>query len=460
MSDSFYPGPSQSQFQIPNPAEKATLLTRFGESFTESTFASSRPSGQGQTSGSFDDWEQIYIKLTLFDNHGVFRFLAVERDPIPTLWQRLQFQPGDEVAIYLGGELAIVGPILIRQTAYDAVTHGVMLQGSTYSIYTSKVSVQGPESTGNMGSGGSGKDEGNFDNQNFQQIASTVLSKKGIPFQFLPGQIDPTPFKKLQAEMGEPIFQFLERIARPRGVVIGQNQQGAITFQGQTQFPVVDQLIEGQNILRMQAIWSVNENRSMVGATGQTAGSDDKQGTDASEQTAWTNGRDIKYSPWLTVAEQPVWNLAELQQRARNEARWLNSDTLTVNATVQGWKRGDGRLWRLNDMVYVDSPMAMLHDVLGVQSVTYQQDSASGTTTTLELVLPWRLGNGDHAGQGGDNPLTSDPNNPNEPTFGSYTPGTDTSTPPSAPDFLPGSEPTFGQIPGPPADVNPPFGGT
>jgi prophage tail gpP-like protein len=365
----------------PDPKEVATIITREMTALDTNVF---QASGQ---SGVFTDWKQVYVQIRMFDPYGVFRFLAVERDPMPTLWNRLQFIPGDEVAIYLGGDLAIAGNIDMRQTAYDANQHGVMLQGKSYSDWASKSAVMKTSTT----PAPPDADIANFDNMSFQEVVETLLPRYGVQFYFQ-GRLDSTPFKRLQAETGENVFNFLERLARVRGIVIGSDQQGAMTFTGEQDAETSISLIEGVNILSMQAIWSTDLFHNPVGVFGSTAGGDDKSGTDASEQQAWSKGLASRFAPHITAAEQPVWNLAELQARARNEARWLNSDMLTANITVQGWFRSDGRLWRPNDLVYVRSPMAMLDDTLGVQGVTYQQDSAAGSTTTLECVVPWKLG--------------------------------------------------------------------
>jgi len=59
---------------------------------------------------------------------------------------------------------------------------------------------------------------------------------------------------------------------------------------------------------------------------------------------------------------------------------------------VQGWLRPDGKLWDTCDNVSVKSPSAFPNEdgfqTLGIQSVTYSQDSDNGTTTTLTCVLP------------------------------------------------------------------------
>ena len=159
----------------------------------------------------FDDWESVSVQHRWADPNPIFRFTAAERDPIPTLWERLQFVPGDECAIYLGGILAIAGVILLRQTAYDANQHGVMLQGVGVTWYAARGSIMDKD--------------GNFDGQTFEQAARKVIAPFGVGVKTI-GTLNATPFKKLQVEPGETLWDFLERIARPRGIVMGSDHRG------------------------------------------------------------------------------------------------------------------------------------------------------------------------------------------------------------------------------------------
>src|SRR6516162_8407115 len=77
----------------------------------------------------YDDWETVYVQLRWQDWYPTFQFTAAERDPNPPLWDRIQFEPPDPVAVYLGGQLAITGNIMRRQTAYDKGNHAVQIFG-------------------------------------------------------------------------------------------------------------------------------------------------------------------------------------------------------------------------------------------------------------------------------------------------------------------------------------------
>jgi len=323
----------------------------------------------------FDDWESVWVQHRWTEGYPIFRFTCAERDPLPQFWEKRQFEPGSMVRIYLGGLLAVVGMILVRQVAYDARTHGVMLQGVGRTWCAQRASILG---------------KNNFDGMSFEQVARSVLAPTGV--KLVPvGKLNPLPFVRLQNEPGETIWNFLERIARPRGIVLGSDHEGNMLAIDYHKGEVVRELIEGQNILRCQCTKSVKDKYSYYWVRGQTAANNQQHGRKASEQEAKAPGSLQCYSPLLTPAEQPVWNEMEVAQRAYNEALWHESTDIEANITVQGWLTADAGLWLAGQDIYVWSPMAMLDMVMKVETATFTQDRSSGTLTTLHLVPPWRL---------------------------------------------------------------------
>jgi prophage tail gpP-like protein len=341
--------------RVPNPDEVATLIV---------------------AGHRFDDWETVWVQHRWADAFPLFRFTCAERDPVPQLWAKLQFKPGDECAIYLGGQLAIAGFILQRQVAYDGKNHAVQLTGVGRTWAAARGSILDKT--------------GNFDDMTFEQVARKVIAPFGVGAKTV-GTLNAIPFKRLQVEPGETLWNFLERIARPRGIVMGSDHLGNFLLIDHHDYPVVQNLIEGVNILRCQCIISIENTRSDFRVRGQTAASDDQHGTKASEQEAGVPGSLKYYSPLLTPAEQPVWSIGELADRAKNEAVWNEGTIVTATITVQGWLRSAGQLWLAGEKVYVNSPMAMLDMDMKIQTATFTQDRNSGTLTTLDLVAPWLL---------------------------------------------------------------------
>jgi prophage tail gpP-like protein len=387
---------------VPNPDEVATLIV---------------------AGRRFDNFKSVWVQERWTEAFPQFRFSTADVIETPPTWQLLQFKPGDECAIYLGGRLAISGFILSRQTAYDANNHGVQLSGVGRSWAAARASILDKT--------------GSFDGMSFEAAARKVIAPTGVGIEVV-GMLDPTPFKKLQCEPGETVWNFCERIARPRGIVLGSNHRGEFVFIGDHVYAVSENLIEGFNILRCNAIISIENTRSDFRVRGHTPATDGHSGTTASEMEASAPGSLRYYSPLLTPAEQPVWSVAELAVRAHNESVWAEGTIITATIVVQGWLRGGRDLWRAGEKVYVNSPMAMLDMQLKIQTVTFTQDRESGTLTTLDLVAPWLLKDRDFK-VGGGIPPSPDPGKPS-PDPATTPPATPPPDPP--PDRLPPAIPT------------------
>jgi len=328
----------------------------------------------------FEDWEFVMVRRAWRDNFAYFQFSAAERDPVfkpgaafPD-WKKLQFKPGDRCKVELAGQLAVDGFIETRQVAYDANSHGVMLIGKSYAANGGKSSVDTAT--------------GSFDEKNIQQVATEVWAPYGVQIRVI-GQLDLTPFDKLQCNKGETCWDFTERIARDRGVVLASDKNSNLLLIGDHKGKVVDGLIEGKNILVMQCIITDEMVFEKYDVHGQSQASDDHHGTDASEQKASATSQvATMYSKLITDIEEPVKTPGELQTRAETERKWGDGTQVVATITVQGWLREGDELWEEGDHVYVKSPMAMLDEELAIQQVIFMQDDKRGTVTVLTCVNP------------------------------------------------------------------------
>jgi prophage tail gpP-like protein len=333
----------------------------------------------------FRDWESVFVQLRWADAFAYFKFTSVERDapgnfqlPSAATWyQDPQFMPGTPCEILLGQVLVIKGYIETRQVAYDANRHGIELQGKSWTAPIARSSVN--------------TTTGSFDGMSWKQVADKVTAPFGI--NVIPiGNLNSIPFDKLQNQIGEPIWDFLERIARPRGIILGSDSFGNFLAIGDHNFPVINtQLIEGQNIKSCQCVFHKEHVYEEYKTTGQAAASNDNAFTKASEIEGRWGGSGYHGSILITPAEQPVKSVQEMIDRAKNEALWHEGTTVEATITVQGWFRDDSNLWWPGDNVFVYSPMCPLNQMMKIQTVTFTQDNNSGTQTTLELKQPWAL---------------------------------------------------------------------
>src|SRR5262245_16441075 len=160
---------------------------------------------------TFDAWESVWVQHRWSDSFQAFRFTAAEDDKMPENWTKAKFKPCDKCTITLGGQLAITGHILSRQTAYNETSHSVQLIGKSLTVWSAQSSVD--------------TKTGNFDGMSFEQIARKVLQPYPCGVKKI-GKLDDTPFESCQAQKGETIWDFLENLARPRGIVLGSDVEG------------------------------------------------------------------------------------------------------------------------------------------------------------------------------------------------------------------------------------------
>ncbi len=352
---------------MPKPQETATLVVNGRE---------------------FEDWETVWVQKRYAESFSYFRFTAAERDKTDTLaklapltiplWQKLQFKPGDSCQIKLAGKQVIDGYIETRQVAYNANSHGVELIGKSNTAWAAKSSVDSKT--------------GNFDNKNVLQVAKECLKDYPVGLKVI-GTLDNTVFPKLQCQPGELIWDFLERIARPRGIILGSDAEGNFLLIGQHSSGAVTELIEGVNIKQCQCVITIEHAYETFDTRGQKPASDSSSGAAASEMHATVKGADVPKSKLITPVEQTVETLKEYYARGANEAKWHNASVFTVNITVQGWLSDGVNVWQPGDIVYVKSPMIMCDQHMGVQLVTFTQDNTNGTQTLLQLWQPWALNN-------------------------------------------------------------------
>jgi prophage tail gpP-like protein len=330
---------------------------------------------------SVTDFETIWLQHRLAESHSIFRFTMAEREPIPGVneWTKLQFKPCDPAAVLLGGVPAFAGVIIERQVAYDANNHSVQLTGKglTYWGYESSVDTT--------------QNDGNFDNMTVDDVFQAVLGKyPGGKLNW--GPPNPRPFPYLQCQPGEKIWDFLERICRPRGMVLGNDFAGNYLLIGPHAPPKMYRCIEGENIKKLQMIWSKDFFKTLYGVKGSANGNDETNGPKASEMEGKAYGTACQHAELHTPAEQPVQDEDELRERAQFEQIWTEGAEIECHVTVQGWfPPGYDDIWRVGQNVYVWSPMAILDMVLKIQTATFTQDNNAGTQTELELVLPWKL---------------------------------------------------------------------
>jgi prophage tail gpP-like protein len=325
----------------------------------------------------FRDWESVVVKLAEGESNPSAKLTVSEGAPLSKSFAEMQIKPGDHCTVTLAGELAFTGYVETRQVGYSATQHGVeiLAVGKTKALADGAAQTETQE----------------FRKKSWKQIADEVVKPAGVkvvPKTGLPGK----PFERASVPPGMSKFDFLEQLARQRGIILGSDAQGNLTarmmFTGGGA-----QLVEGFNILEGRQVWTISQGDGPNDAQGQSGGTGEDFGAKVARSRGTAANSSVKggpgaHAPNVQNAEQAV-DKDDAQKRANMESRARGDETFQVTIVVQGWlKTGGGGLWRPGEKAHVKSPMLICDEDLDITTVTFTQDSKKGSLTTIELKRP------------------------------------------------------------------------
>lgn len=105
-------------------------------------------------------------------------------------------------------------------------------------------------------------------------------------------------------------------------------------------------------------------------------------------QSAAVDWNITRYRPKIINAETGATD-GSAQDRAELEASTRAGKSTRITVQVVGWKMSDGKLWPLNALTNLRSPMLVADDVdLLISQVVFVVSESEGIVTELSLVKP------------------------------------------------------------------------
>jgi len=383
----------------------------------------------------YQDWETIEVTRSEYHHPFYhFRFTCSEGMPLAKNWAAMRIIPGMECSVTLAGELAITGLVCSRQVYVGKARHRVEIQGASNTIALAAASVV--TQTGEFTDityrqyanalvknfpGMAFVEQGNLAGQHplmnvgpsFNRVtqpaqgvcsAARGWSMLGVSIncfvahtltvlvradRFLVG-----PIPRISNPPGTSVLDALEKPLRALGGIpltsdVHGNLVAAVGPTGAT-----DTIYEGDlgwpsYLIGREIIYNPGMAGDIV-TVAQRPGSNTQWGAKVASMPYYGNvfqSLAASYAPQVVPLEVPGWQTSFLESRTNADRDWQNEDEITVFATVSGWLRPSGGLWKQSEMVSVVSPMLVMDGTvpLKVRSVVFSQDNSSGTTTTLEL---------------------------------------------------------------------------
>lgn len=346
-------------------------------------------------------WKSVEITIAMDAIAGAFS-IALADPWIDDGAQALPIAAGMACEVLIGQDPVINGYIDKVTPSFSASDHGISISGRDRSAdLVDSSAVHKP---------------GQWTNQTALQLAAILAGPFNVAVT-AEGDIGaPLPVFKL--EQGETAFEALDKALKQRELLAMPDGQGGLVLLKVGSRKSDTALAQGVNILSASADFDMTDRFSDYLVQGQQPGNDEVYGKEAAAVHAETRDEAVlRYRPLIVRAESSV-DSSSAMQRAMWERTVRAARSVSLSATVQGFRQDSGDLWAVNAITSVDIPFLRLKQELLISSVVFKRDASSGSTTTLELKDPKAFqpepktstakGKASGGGSGKDAPLEAD----------------------------------------------------
>lgn len=289
-------------------------------------------------------WKTASISRSIERGPHSFNLQLSEVWNTGTTITRKAIQRGMTLQAYVNDDLLLNGYIYGLEPSYDAQNHTITVRGRSRLGDIVDCSTTGQS----------------FSGQSLQQICQALCKPFNISVLVDPsaraaaGQVF---IKSKRLDVGEPIWEFLEELARIRAVLLTSNVNGdlVITRAGKGYADVALEL--GKNVNTASGTFSDEALFSEYTVTAQQA--NEPGGLFGGEDTVLPMATTLgtgRYRPMAFAADEDM-DLAGCKTRAEWQRNVHEGRSQSVVYNVSGWRqKPDGRVWIPNELVTVNDP--------------------------------------------------------------------------------------------------------
>ncbi|EAA1519227.1 baseplate protein [Salmonella enterica subsp. enterica serovar Typhimurium] len=275
---------------------------------------------------------------------------------------------GDSVEVLIGDDLVITGWVEALPLRYDAQTIMTGIVGRSKTADLIDCSASPAQHNG----------------ENLFLIASALARPFGV--DVVDAGAPAAAVIEAQPEHGETVVDCLNRLLGQAQALAYDDERGRLVLGRPGSMKAATALVLGENILSCDTERSVRERFSSYLVTGQRPGTDDDFGeaTIAAIRQSTGDAGVTRYRPH-TIQQSGTATTDSCKSRCEFEARQRAAKTLETTYTVQGWRQGNGELWKPNQAVVVYDPLnGFDNETLVIAEVTYSQGN-NGTLTEIRV---------------------------------------------------------------------------
>lgn len=312
-------------------------------------------------------WESVRIsagvdRIARDFNVTISRTWPGATEPTP------QVKNGDKVEVLLGADLVITGWIEATPVRYDASSISLGIVGRSKTADLVDCTAAPLQKTG----------------ATLADIAAALAQPFGV--SVINDGAPATAVIEAQPQHGEKVVDCLNRLLGQVQALAYDNEKGELVLGSVGSGKCSTALVLGENILTCDTERSIKDCFSEYLVTGQRPGTNDDFGraTIAAIKQSATDATVTRYRPYTIQQSGPATS-ATCKARCEFEAVQRAAKMRETTYTVQGWRQGNGDLWRPNYRVIVFDPLCGFeNEELVIGEVTFSKDE-KGTTTELRV---------------------------------------------------------------------------
>lgn len=330
----------------------------------------------------YSDFVESSVTFRLDALSDSFSFSAVGQDGVP-----LPFQGGESCRVFVDGEKSLTGFIDLVNVEGDATSHSI--------------DVQGRDKMGDVVDSTLGVIDDIRAPLTMRRVCQLVLRHLGVSASVV-DLANPRPFNSSEdlaaPESGVGAFEFLEKLARKRQVLLTSDADGNLVItnsSGQGSGGRVHHRVRDNenNVLgysvsydrtgRFNLYQSVSQLNAIPAALAGALQAESIVSQGANKQI---RDRAIRAGRQMILVSESMFSSSEDQERAKWERDIRRARGRVYSPKLSGFRNQEGNLWRVNELVQVVDEYAGINDRMLVNSVTFTQSLDEGRTTTLSLI--------------------------------------------------------------------------
>lgn len=366
----------------------------------------------------YGGWKSVRISAGIERQARDFDLDVTDRWPGQTDIPR-RIQPGDACQVYIGADLVLTGYVDATPIKYDGKSVSVGVKGRSKTadlvdccpIPTGEAllpkTTPWPDVIGKDGKAINviappSKSAAQWRQQKLEVIAAALASAYGV--RVISETDTGRAIPEHQVQVGESVFESIDRMMRMRHVLSSDNERGDLVFIDVGSAGRAGTAIEtGVNVLAASTELDYKGVFSEYIVKGQRAGTDDSYASDASEgegestdddsttpatnvvgESASSTDARAKRRRVLVIKQGGQADDGSCKDRADYERAHRAAKALQTSYTLAGWRQADGTLWQPNLIVRVRDALIGFNTDMVISEAAWVMD-AQGLRTEIRV---------------------------------------------------------------------------